>query len=337
MRKKELTNQEKEDVMKLIDQGIAKSKISKMLHIDYRMLKRFFDENDIPNKKMGIQLKDYEPIFNLYLSGLTLQQIHDNYYPQYTSDQINYICREKGITRPNGKVAILNHNYFDNIDSEEKAYFLGLLTADGNIQHHIKKGNSWTITLELMKDDKYLVEQFGKAVESDKQVKEYVNNSGFQKKNGKPHVECRLTLSSSHMAKTLIEKYGIVPNKSLVLNILPQLSDIYMPHYIRGYMDGNGSITYHTEKYGLKKPRILIYGTHEYCDKINHYITSVNHIKENKIYDQKKEQVSFIGFNTINDIEIIYGYLYSDATIYMKRKKEKLEKLISEYRDNHIV
>ena len=156
MRKKELTNQEKEDVMKLIDQGIAKSKISKMLHIDYRMLKRFFDENDIPNKKMGIQLKDYEPIFNLYLSGLTLQQIHDNYYPQYTSDQINYICREKGITRPNGKVAILNHNYFDNIDSEEKAYFLGLLTADGNIQHHIKKGNSWTITLELMKDDKYL-------------------------------------------------------------------------------------------------------------------------------------------------------------------------------------
>ena len=72
MRKKELTNQEKEDVMKLIDKGIAKSKISKMLHIDYRMLKRFFDENDIKNKKMGIQLKDYEPIFDLYLSGLTL-------------------------------------------------------------------------------------------------------------------------------------------------------------------------------------------------------------------------------------------------------------------------
>lgn len=57
MRKKELTNQEKENIIKLIDQGITKSKISKMLHIDYRILKRFFDENDIPNKKKGNTIK----------------------------------------------------------------------------------------------------------------------------------------------------------------------------------------------------------------------------------------------------------------------------------------
>lgn len=330
-----LTDQEQKDVMKLWSEGMGKTDIGKKLGIDYKPLKRFFDDNNIANRKQGIPYEYYEPIFKLYSSGLTLKQIHDNYYPQFTADQINYICREKGITRPNGKVAILNHDYFDVIDSNEKAYWLGLIAADGSIKNDKKKGNSWTITLELMKQDKYLVEAFAKAVETNLEVKEYINPSGFQRQDGQPHIECRIVLSSVKMVNDLITKYNIVPNKSLLLNKLPNIEDQYMSHYIRGFIDGNGSITYHKMKDKYKVPRILIYSTHNFCNNINKYLEKHVGVKINKIYDQKKEKMSFISFAAFNDILKIYNYLYKDASIYMIRKKQKLEDLISEYRDNH--
>ena len=183
-----------------------------------------------------------------------------------------------------------------------------------------------------MKEDKYLVEEFAKAVKTDRKVKEYHNKTGFQRKDGAPHIECRITLYSSKMAKDL-EKYGVVPRKSLKVKELPNIEEQYMSHFIRGFFDGNGTIT-HTVSRGKEKPRIGFYSTHDFCDDLNRFLNKTIKTSLNKVYDQKNEKVSFISFCKKEDVKNLYNFMYKDAEVFLKRKKQKIEKYISEYRDN---
>lgn len=228
-----MTQEQKELALKLLNEGMIRKDVAKAIHTRYYNLKAFLDKQGVKKKKYGIPWEYYEPIFDLYNRGMTLQQIHDNYYPQFTVDQINYICRCSGITRPNGKQAILNHHYFSQIDSNEKAYWLGLLAADGNVQ--IKEGR-YTVSIGLRAQENYLIEEFAKAVETDKTVKEYINSSGFQRKDGQPHRTCRIVLHSKIMVEDLMS-HGIVPRKSLIYNQMPNIEDRYMSHFIRGFFD----------------------------------------------------------------------------------------------------
>ncbi len=47
----------------------------------------------------------------------------------------------------------LNENYFENIDTEQKAYFLGFIFADGNIQ--LRQGNTNKYRLRIGLRNKY--------------------------------------------------------------------------------------------------------------------------------------------------------------------------------------
>lgn len=337
---RELTQEEKEKAIELYNKGVKKGEIAKKLKIDYVHLKAFFDKEGYKNRKNGIPLEYYESIFKLYDSGLTLKQIHDHYYPQFKIEQINYICREKGITRKTGKVANMNHHYFDIIDTPEKAYWLGLLTADGCVQCRSESGNSWVISLSLMKEDKYLVEQFAKDVKTDLIVKEYINKTGFQRKDGKPHIETRLSLFSTIMANDL-KKYGVIPKKSLILENVPSISENLYRHFIRGFFDGNGSVTYRWNKNKkYRTPRIIFYSTYNFCNSLASIISKQLGIIQPKITEQKNAQISLFSYTNFKYIKKIYEYFYKDLTDnlhYCKRKKQLLEELMSEYRDNHVM
>ena len=58
----------------------------------------------------------------------------------------------------------------------------------------------------------------------------------------------RLTVNSYTLCQDL-EKYGIVPRKSLILKFPNNISDEMLPHIIRGYFDGDGSISCYKRKY----------------------------------------------------------------------------------------
>lgn len=283
------------------------------------------NDNHLPSNpvKQGIPYEFYDDIFEKYNSGLTLQQIHNQYYPQFTTDQINYICREKGITRKNGRQVVLYHDYFSNIDTEEKAYFLGLFAADGHLYWDKQKGESYNISLALMKQDKYIVEKFAKAIGTDKEVKEYTNTTGFQRKDGQPHIECRIVVSSKQMYNDL-NKWGVMEHKSALIKSLPNLNDDMMRHYIRGYFDGNGS-AFVTKQKGYMKLKMAIYSTHDFCTNIKQYLEQRLNLNVHKVYDHKTENCSFISYYTEGDLKRLYHYMYEEATCYLTRKKEIIE------------
>lgn len=92
-----------------------------------------------------------------------------------TVGAINYHLRRKGITRNTGRQVQIDHEYFNIINSEPKAYFLGLITADGSVIKYQKSKNgfSYILRLELKVEDKYLLEIFANELNSNLKPKEY--------------------------------------------------------------------------------------------------------------------------------------------------------------------
>ena len=130
----------------------------------------------------------------------------------------------------------LNHNYFSNIDSYNKAWLLGFLMADGTVRK-----NSNEIKIGLSFKDKEILEKIKKEINSDKQIKDYETSNGFQitefRWNSKQHKED-------------LSKYGIVNKKTFLPTHLPKFSNNKLTlAFILGFYDGDGSISINKQGY----------------------------------------------------------------------------------------
>ena len=124
-----------------------------------------------------------------------------------------------------------DETFFDKIDTEEKAYTLGVLYSDGNNMSHPTSGGFLISQLERDKD---ILEKIKKSIKSTYPLKEET-----QKINGK--IKYTLYVYDKSITKKL-ENVGVLKNKSLTLKFPTFISDDLMPHFIRGYFDGDGSI-----------------------------------------------------------------------------------------------
>ena len=130
----------------------------------------------------------------------------------------------------------VDSKYFDNIDNEEKAYWLGFLYADGYVRTYHKSGQ---LKLKLNVKDKEHVELFKKCIISNQKI---VDNIEKLKKNGKEYTSHSSTLNiySVELVNDLI-KHGCVQNKTQKIRF-PEIDENLKYHFIRGYFDGDGCI-----------------------------------------------------------------------------------------------
>lgn len=122
-----------------------------------------------------------------------------------------------------------NENCFAEIDTPEKAYWLGLLAADGWIV--TCRGEVTGVALALHSRDMELLNGYARFI-------------GFkhEPKRTRPGVDLhQIKVASKTMALDLV-KHGIVPRKSKVLE-LPELPEQLQGHFLRGLFDGDGSVT----------------------------------------------------------------------------------------------
>lgn len=117
----------------------------------------------------------------------------------------------------------VNDNYFNNIDTEEKAYWLGFLYADGY-------NSGKTIELCLQEQDKNHLEQFKNAIKSKHKISSKEQN-GF--------ISYRISIRSKNMSDALAH-YGCIPNKTYNGKWVKNVNPKFIPDFIRGYFDGDG-------------------------------------------------------------------------------------------------
>ena len=120
-----LTEHEKEQIIQLYYQGYNTVQIGKMLVRSDSTIRRYLKKcnlKSIGTKRLLTQ-EDEQEVCKLYLSGLTSAEIYERYYKDKVGCQetIQKIIREHGIARKRGYQNLINHDYFENIDTPEKA------------------------------------------------------------------------------------------------------------------------------------------------------------------------------------------------------------------------
>lgn len=188
---------------------------------------------------------------------------------------------------------------FEKIDTEEKAYWLGFLYADGSVGSKEDK-----IELGLAEKDLKHIEKFKTFMN--------INNKISYREKTKSY---RMSFRSAQCKQDLINK-GCVPKKSLILNFPNenQVPKYLIRHFIRGYFDGDGWFT-NTEKCF----QVGIIGTENF---INGFLDSIENIdKKNKIFDvHREDRAKRYVFGAYNDVLNFLNWIYKDSNIYLDRK-----------------
>lgn len=201
----------------------------------------------------------------------------------------------------------LNEDYFNIIDREEKAYYLGFLISDGNIYKDNSGSNRQSsISITQSEQDKYILEKFLAEINANTSV----TNDG--------RGTCQVAVRSNIMANDL-ETYSVFPNKTLNTR-LPMIDDSLMNHLIRGILDGDGSITSVMLKSNKHKHAISFCGTHELMEDISNYISAALNVINPKVYDYEDRYLSEIKWQSISDCYAVGNWLYNGSSIYLERK-----------------
>lgn len=205
-----------------------------------------------------------------------------------------------------------NENYFETIDSEEKAYWLGFLYADGYVVNN-DVDKQYRVCLTLNENDKGHVELFKECLESNNSIRTVCT-----KLNDKEYFSSQFYIYSKKMVNDLYNN-GCVQNKSLILKP-PVIIDNLVGHFIRGYFDGDGSIYY-----DKKRDRYVfsILGTNEVLLWICNKIGIGKHIRNAKKDSLCKE----MRVNKKADLIKIYDYVFKDSSIYLERKMLKVNNM----------
>ena len=238
-----------------------------------------------------------------------------------TSAIASYISRHIGLRscKEAARKYECNEHFFDVIDTEEKAYWLGFMYADGFVSSH---GYSKCMGLSISEKDRKHLEKFRSALKATNPIHEYITGeSGY--KPGLKYV--KLLITSDKLYDGAVSQ-GIVEHKTDIITA-PDIPECLYKHFIRGYFDGDGCLaeTNTERRHGFA---VKILGTEDLLDFIKDFILSNNISYKGKYYKRRANQtVSCLEFGGNRKVKKFLDLLYDDATVFLERKHERYLKL----------
>lgn len=257
--------------------------------------------------KLIINLK-YASDEYLANENINIQEICKKYnvshstFPKYLKDYLGIKIEKRVKSNFNDKV-------FDIIDTEEKAYWLGFIYADGCISSKpTKEGRkAYTFELSLKLDDSTHLEKLKTLLETSRPILKSENR-------------CRLLVNSKHFWNTL-NNYGCTPQKSLTLqfpneNIFKDRSLI--KHFIRGYFDGDGCISYSNKEHTILNMQLL--GTKSFLQTLLNYLPEEFRDLTIRHNHNNESEETYLINTSHNKAYKFFKYLYENSRIYLDRK-----------------
>jgi S-adenosylmethionine decarboxylase len=226
-------------------------------------------------------------------------------------DDVRSKVAQEGIEREHFKTMFAHTQLddFDDINSEQKAYVTGFIAADGNIDkcmNHIRFNQNEQDYFHLAR------------------IRDIIDP------NSNLHVEAphKSTLMWDDVAKLEINrrqlcfnlyKHGIVPHKSRIVRPPVTLLPEYERHYIRGYLDGDGSV-------GLNKNYTTVSALSAEISSGSIFLLE---FVRKSVKDHLDVNVNITPNGPIHRVRFsskkaqkFLRWLYKDATIFLERKYE---------------
>ena len=254
-------------------------------------MKSIFTDEQIEFLKLNYDKMKYSEIADLF--GLTERQVRG---------KINGL----GLS----KIRKFNSNYFKEINTRNKAYWLGFIYADGYIIKS-KKGQG-ELGIELNKEDSYILDMFNKELGN-------VHNVEFKhsKKNFNGYTyetnSCIIRIYSKEIVDDLFN-LNILQNKTNKIEY--PICDEYFFDFLRGFMDGDGCIYLNKNKKSLNvhftnsNPQFLEYLKKEIKTRID---------IEGSIYKEKEKKYRLYYFRK-DDVKILLDKIYENSETKLFRK-----------------
>ena len=267
-------------------------------------------------KKTVLLYEDLAELVADYNSGQTLRQLEHKY--PYGRKTLSKLLKETGVNirdnTENSRRYYHDEDYFEVIDTPEKAYWLGFIYADGFIESkRIGCGNQ-KLGITLAECDADHLDKFKQHIFSTNPIKVYAG-SGYCAEGR----YAKILLTSQKMVNDLKNK-GVHENKTYELNFPSTkiVSKKLQRHFVRGYFDGDGSLSYWTRHGVTKESRNYLLGftgTYSVLDGINSFFGK-------KLIIKPHNEAHEINFGGNQQLKKFLKLLYKDATVYLDRKYE---------------
>lgn len=224
-------------------------------------------------------------------------------------------------------------SYFNVIDTQEKAYWLGFIMADGCIIQKSKDRPSLSLIINLQKNDFAHLEKFNNHLSGNLPIRYGTTKAVVIKSETESHLlpeseYCKIEVNSKWLCQDLIQ-HGVTQRKTLEEKAPLIKDDTLIRHFIRGFFDGDGC-------FSIVKP----FNRNREYPKI--FISSGYTIVEYIVDNVFKKTGFVMGRDKYHKLDRCYiqsekgfllfmDYIYKDATVYLDRKKELVDLYMKRY------
>jgi transposase len=309
----------------------SSEEMAKLYNVDHHTIEDYckrigFDSSEFKKQKLTEdQIQYIVDNYNNYSSTKISKRLN------ISSEAVTGVWHRFGLTgKDNRTYYLLNENYFEKIDSHNKAYYLGFIGADGCCYKPSDKYNKQNIIrINIHKKDIDILKKLQNELQTNKPL--YYSDSNM----------VALEISSNKIFSDL-ENLGLSTRKTYD-NTIADINEDFMESLVRGYFDGDGSID-------QSRYRISIVGFKNNIDKIAEYLNKHNIfttiVLDKRKYNSNNFDEPFCNM-IISNKTSIYSFLKliyrNKGDIYLKRKyiiaKEFIDKIENskKNRDKQIV
>lgn len=178
----------------------------------------------VSSSKKSIEVNSEDDVLYLYENaGMSIKKIADKSNGNFTERDIYKILESNDVKKRNlGSRGIINETYFETIDTPEKAFLLGFITADGSMRRDLKQ-----LTISQKESESWWILNM---------IRNFIQPDAKS-----------LTITNEKICNDLYSK-GIIPNKTYDFTkehidlLWSSIPNELKYDFIRGLLDGDGNI-----------------------------------------------------------------------------------------------
>jgi len=317
---KRLTDSQIDDIIKRYQAGEQSKDIAAFYGIYDSSVARILRNNGIERTRIKrLPQEQLDKAVKMYVEDKMSSELIAKQFDVDSGVIVRAIKKSGAKIRPsteNKRQYKIDDTFFEKVDNEAKAYFLGLLYADGGLSS--KQGST---TLSLQIEDRDILEKLSMIIYG------FVNiHDRYHKDVDRTYSD--ITIYSQKLHGDLI-KLGCTPKKSFTIkfptfDIVPEA---LVHHFIRGFMDGDGCICITNEN----RPRVDFTSALPFLEGLVAYLNprlGLNITRFGERHPDRETNTRNIQIQGFRDTRLLLDFLYDGATLFLNRKKVKYDELL---------
>lgn len=289
---------------------LSTQEIANQFGISTGTIARIARINNLPRRHgisgVKLSLEQEQEIVNKYLNSTPLLTLQHEYNISY--DRLKGIIAKyttNTISTAKRLNPLLKEDYFETINSKEKAYWLGWIISDGSITNQPDK-NKFSLELTIKKEDEEILHLLEKDLGVSNKV--YLSTDKYS----------RFSLGCKKIIQDL-NALGITQNKTFTVKV-PNFSQEFNAAFLRGLFDGDGGFSAYIRSNGQHGHELSFCGNEQVIKWVQTtLLQDIPNLTANTI--SKENSIKRIRWSNIKDLQLLKQYLYNDCgDHYLKRK-----------------